>query len=613
MSRIFLESVKNLFAVNRGSNECYPLDVQDLASSFALEQEMSDEKFKDESLLVDSYINQNALEVLLERDVLKNEPKKFFATLRRAIELNLDDVVFDVISEFRGDKQIMMEILSSGVNKYVAKVINMPLDLYEIMIMEKDDEDGEVERYIKGMAQEWWAPQYVVVKTGCEKWIMFLLESKSQYVLSFEKSEEIIHNQKLLLELVERKHLTQSFMRKIVKCGNKEVILKFISHCYLGENVQKEIIKLGDEEVIFKLLERTFSYCILLQCVKLRRKNLNLKVLECKDLSVWILEEIADLEDEDVYIKLLERENLPVYVQAKIARSGRKNLIAKLLSREDLNVAVLKIICGEEYHTMCGLSEFDFYLCSFLERGEPDYVDAIFNRKRLGVKVERWIIDSQKKEIVERLMARDVVEYQDHDDKSRMFGNDVHVFIGKDGKMDYLEQLKILRSRRKDIILQLLERKDLNELVEADVIKMGDNELILKLFERREIGYLAQVQIVKSRNKKIIFKLLERKDLNELAEAQVIKTEDEELILKLFERREIGYLAQVQIVKSRNRGLILKLLDRKELNPLVVEDIKVLNDPEYLQKLREVEPSQTKVLRKVVNGKRLIFLRKSDD
>ena len=184
--------------------------------------------FDDENKVVDNYINEDALEVVLDDETWALNPKKFIETLKKAMEKNLDDIVCSVISEFGNEPQIISTIISSGIHKYILEVIGMPKDLYYLMIKGEDNADNEVLKFIKSDAVDCWAEQFVIVKTGCEKWISALLKNKVKFQLSFDEIKEILSNQKLLLKLAKKRDLDVSFQIDLINLNNEAVIFELL-------------------------------------------------------------------------------------------------------------------------------------------------------------------------------------------------------------------------------------------------------------------------------------------------------------------------------------------------------------------------------------------------
>ena len=77
----------------------------------------------------DNYINEGALEVVLDRELYNDNPKKFMHYLKKAIKNRLDNDVFGVIDEFHNVKNVMNIIVSSNVSEYVSKVVKKPIEI----------------------------------------------------------------------------------------------------------------------------------------------------------------------------------------------------------------------------------------------------------------------------------------------------------------------------------------------------------------------------------------------------------------------------------------------------------------------------------------------------
>ncbi|MBQ8750105.1 MAG: hypothetical protein IJZ30_00515 [Alphaproteobacteria bacterium] len=71
----------------------------------------------------DDYINNNTLDVVLDDVLLVENFNKFISSFQKAIALELDDVVFDVIDNLGSNKNVAILVLKSLKPKYVYRLI----------------------------------------------------------------------------------------------------------------------------------------------------------------------------------------------------------------------------------------------------------------------------------------------------------------------------------------------------------------------------------------------------------------------------------------------------------------------------------------------------------
>ena len=549
MDGVFFKNVEDFF--DESDENARLVNNLDGIPPFIYRQMVEAGMFAKEREDVDNYINPDALEVVLDDETWTSNPRKFIVTLKKAMKKNLDSIVFDVIQQFKEEKHIIETIFSSGIHKYIAKMIDQPLDLCESMIKGKDNKKGAVLKFIKSKKANCWAAQYVIVKTGHENWISALFSSQTKFYLSFDDVKDVLCNKNLLLALVGRTDLDVSFLIKLVN--------------------------MGDDAVIFKLLKQPYLYAS-------------------------VKDEISKLDNGRFLPNLLDCDSLSFLTQEKVAKTGDRKMIAKLLSKISLgsiNFNALKIITGRKYNPSCGASIYDFYLCSIVHMGIEEYSNAIIDKINTSRCVVQWLFDTRNEDLINKLDEQIVLRYK----RLKKFVGQEHLLrLFNKRELSYLEQLKVLESKHEELIFMLIKRDELNPVIEASIVTTRNDRFISKLFERSEINYLAQVKIVESRNEKHILKLIKRGDLNPLIQASIVETKNELFISKLFERSEFNYLAQVKILESGNEEHILKLIEHPDLNGLIYQKIKETGNPLYLKKLSK---------RKIVDSHRTVIIDKN--
>ncbi len=438
----FLKKANHLFdededlSVLPESNESIP--------DFIYDQMKEDGLFKDEcNSEVDNYINENALEVILDLDFWRKNPNKFIKELKKAIDLDLDSIVDSVIKDFPREKRIIETILLSKKSKYIAKAINMPKDVYEGMIEGKEDVEKSVESFILSRKIAWWAPQRIIVNTKNEKWIGFLLESRFKLHLTDDELKYVLANRELFVKNFSGLSRKSDKLR-IIRMGNLEYV-SMLLECdgsYLREEEQNAIFDVAlsnkRDDFIFKLIEIDgyFSDCIVEQIAKLGREDFILKLIENK-VSQWVdFSPIINLGKKEYIFKILERDNLYVKTRKEIIRTKNLECISKLL---------------EKYEDDACFLDFDM----LLKLGKKEY-------------------------ILKKLESDDV---------------------------DWRSLSNIVQLRDDELIEKVLEKKELHNLVQVEIVKYGKKEQIFKLIDRDDLGFLAKEEIKSTGNLEYISKL----------------------------------------------------------------------------------------------------------
>lgn len=144
--------------------------------------------FKKECPNKDEYIDQNTLDVVLDRELFVGNRSKFIVMLNKAIKKNFRREVFQVIKEFGNEVSVVKQIIKSNNDEYLTKLFARKFLSMEI--------------------------ENLVLASGNEKAIMMLASRKD---LSVKAQVKIIRMGKpeFVAKLLERKDLNFSVRRAI--------------------------------------------------------------------------------------------------------------------------------------------------------------------------------------------------------------------------------------------------------------------------------------------------------------------------------------------------------------------------------------------------------------
>jgi len=78
---------------------------------------------KKESQNTDDYINEKALDVVLDDVLLVENTGKFISVFHEAMQKGLDDVVFNVIDNYGSSKTVAKQIIKSNNYKYIRRLV----------------------------------------------------------------------------------------------------------------------------------------------------------------------------------------------------------------------------------------------------------------------------------------------------------------------------------------------------------------------------------------------------------------------------------------------------------------------------------------------------------
>lgn len=283
--------------------------------------------------LKDDYINEGVFEVVLDRELYNNEPKKFMHYLEKAIKNRLDSEVFMVIAEFHRVKSIMNFIIASKVSKYVSKVseyvskdVTNPMELClteaeQVEIAESGNREAILNLLKVGVLCN--NAQRIIAKTGDFEYLSRLLDIK----FLCNDAQRVVLNTgelELILKLFKRQDLSSPILYSPI--GR-------LFHCWkLTTEQQKDIVLSGNRGYILQLLEyKNLSYVVQEMIVRTKEQEYILKLLKnCSHLTEGVQGMIARLDVIDYKMLLLKRDDLFNSIRKKIVGVANRDLVLSL-------------------------------------------------------------------------------------------------------------------------------------------------------------------------------------------------------------------------------------------------------------------------------------------